>query len=60
MGGRGRYQQEIAMRSLIIVLALGACGIKGDPEPVAQDPKREPGISISGNVGIGVTTTIRN
>lgn len=47
------------MRWIVIVALLSGCGIKSDPLPVEDPALPEPGLSISGTAGIGVTTTIR-
>ena len=39
--------------SLTLLVALAACGIKGDPQPVPGD--RKPGVSVTGTAEIGVT-----
>ncbi len=42
---------------LISLLTLTACGIDGDPEPRASDP-RQTGISLSGDARIGVVGSL--
>ena len=40
------------MRWLVLILALAACGIDGEPEPV------ETGVTVSGEARIGVAGSL--
>ena len=44
--------------AILMLLALAACGVDGDPVPPSEADAVEPGISLSGSVDIGVSGTL--
>lgn len=62
MGRAGVSDSRSAAAALALTIGLAACGADGPPIPPSDD-QREPGITISGRVGVGVTgghATIRS
>lgn len=41
--------------TLVTLVLLGACGIKGDPLPVEREDPAPSTIAISGSAGLGVS-----